>query len=265
MGQSIIQVNAFTNRPFTGNPAAVCILPNSREDRWMQQIAKEMNLPETAFLYEQPGGYRLRWFTPLEEEDLCGHATLATAHVLWEQERADPAQTLYFHTKSGLLTAHREGEWIVLDFPAEPIRLLPEIPAALKDRYGDIIKRAGSNRLDHFLELESETEVRRFNPEKALGTLPIHRGLIVSSQGDQGPYDIVSRFFAPNHGISEDPVTGSAHCALGPYWTELLAKDELLAFQASERGGTLRVRNRGNRVQLLGQAVTVWRGELAKA
>ncbi|PTX45760.1 PhzF family phenazine biosynthesis protein [Melghirimyces profundicolus] len=263
MGQKIIQVNAFTDRPFSGNPAAVCVMPGPADENWMRLVAREMNLPETAFLYPEGDGYHLRWFTPVEEEDLCGHATLASAHVLWEEGRFRPEETLRFHTRSGLLTARRSGGRIELDFPAEPVHPV-EIPPSLKEAFGDRIRFLGANHLDCLMELASETEVRGFDPDHpSLQSLPYRRGLIVTSASESGKYDIISRFFAPNHGIPEDPATGSAHCALGPYWTERLGKPELHAFQASERGGILHVRPEGDRVRLAGQAVTVWRGELA--
>ncbi|SDW08864.1 phenazine biosynthesis protein PhzF family [Marininema mesophilum] len=265
MKSPIIQVNAFTNRPFAGNPAAVCILSSPQDDKWMQHIAIEMNLSETAFIYkESEDHYQLRWFTVSQEEDLCGHATLASAHVLWEEELVDPKKPITFHSRSGPLTAHREGDHIRLDFPEEPITTLPTIDPALQKHYGDIIQTQGFNRLDHFLELTSEEAVLAFQPEVAINHLVGRRGLIISSRYHRQDVDFVSRFFAPvlGHGIPEDPVTGSAHCALGPYWAERIGKKKFSAFQASARGGHLRVELLNNRVHLLGQAVTIWKGTL---
>lgn len=263
MDQKIVQVNAFTDRPFSGNPAAVCILSGPRDEEWMQIVAREMNLSETAYLYPDGEGYRLRWFTPTEEEDLCGHATLASAHVLWEEGHLSPKETARFQTRSGLLTARRSGEQIQLDFPAERVRPVTDIPPSLQEAFGDRLRFLGANRMDHLMELASETDVRDFDPNHpALKSLPLQRGLIITSRSETGDFDIISRFFAPDHGIPEDPVTGSAHCALGPYWSEKLGKPELRAYQASERGGMITVRPEEDRVHLAGKAVTVWRGEL---
>lgn len=220
MRLKIVQVDAFTDKPFAGNPAAVCVLPQPADERWMQTVAREMNLSDTAFLYRRDDGFDLRWFTPMAEVDLCGHATLASAHVLWEDGHLKASEQARFHTRSGLLTAERKGEWIELDFPAT---------------------------------LEEPTAA----PEgllEALGVKPEYIG--------KNRYDFVSRFFGPAAGIDEDPVTGSAHCCLGPYWKKRLGKDQFVAYQASARGGVIRVRVGGKRVYLGGQAVTVLRGEL---
>ena len=262
MGLRIIQVDAFTDQPFRGNPAAVCILPNAGDENWMQNVAREMNLSETAFLQRQADGFDLRWFTPSVEVALCGHATLAAAHVLWEEGHLGHEQAARFHTKSGLLTAQRQGDWIELDFPATledpaapPDGLARALPAPL--RY------VGKNRFDYLVELESDEAVRRLQPDfPALRKIPV-RGVIVTSRSDSTDYDFVSRFFAPGAGIDEDPVTGSAHCCLGPYWSKRLGKNEFVAYQASARGGIVRVRLNGDRVILGGKAVTVLRGELA--
>jgi PhzF family phenazine biosynthesis protein len=213
-------------------------------------------------------GYQLRWFTPAVEVDLCGHATLAAAHVLWDEgylHRGEPAR---FHTRSGLLTAERRGDWIELDFPAEPAALEPA-PAALLEGLGAPARAAGRNRFDWLVELESEEAVRRLAPDiTRLATVPA-RGVIVTSRArpsaTAGAYDFVSRFFAPRLGVPEDPVCGSAHCCLAPYWSERLGKAELVGYQASPRGGVVRVRHRGPRVVLGGQAVTVMKGELMTA
>jgi PhzF family phenazine biosynthesis protein len=250
-------VDAFTSRPFAGNPAAVCLLEAARDDDWMQALAGEMNLSETAFLLPEADGYRLRWMTPKVEVDLCGHATLASAHVLWSEGRARLDQPIRFHTRSGLLSASRTGEDITLDFPAvraEPTGDDPGLAAAL----GAEIRSLGRNGMDYLVEVADERTLRRLTPDFArLAALPV-RGVIVTASSQE--YDFVSRFFAPRVGVPEDPVTGSAHCALGPFWSERLGKDDLRAFQASARGGEVRVGVRGERVLLGGRAVTVVRG-----
>jgi PhzF family phenazine biosynthesis protein len=257
----IFHVDAFTGKPFAGNPAAVCLLPQPAGAEWMQQVAREMNLSETAFLVRQGDGFQLRWFTPAVEVDLCGHATLASAHVLWQEGHLKPEETARFHTRSGLLTARRSGESIEMDFPAVHGEPAPA-PAQLVQALGVTPQYVGKNRFDYLVQVDSEETLRGLRPNFALlETLPI-RGLIVTSVAAAPPYDFVSRFFAPAAGINEDPVTGSAHCCLGPFWKTRLGKDEFLAYQASARGGEVRVRLRGERVLLGGQAVTVLRGEL---
>ena len=261
MGTPIVQVDAFTAEPFAGNPAAVCILPESRDDRWLQNVAREMNLSETAFLVRRGDGYDLRWFTPAVEVDLCGHATLASAHVLWEEGHLAPHEEARFHTRSGLLRAKRAGEWIELDFPAEPAQEVtppPELARAL-----DVAPRyVGRNRFDYLVQVASEAEVRTLRPDMGLLRQVPARGVIVTSAATTPGFDFVSRFFAPRAGVDEDPVTGSAHCCLGPFWSQRLGKTEFVAYQASSRGGSVRVRLAGDRVKLGGQAVTVLRGEL---
>jgi PhzF family phenazine biosynthesis protein len=263
MTQPIVQVDAFADAPFRGNPAAVCVLPQPRDDAWMQAVAAEMNLSETAFLVRQDDGFNLRWFTPTTEVDLCGHATLASAHVLWETGELALAQQARFHTRSGLLTAERDGDWITLDFPAKPATPV-DPPPGLLESLGAEARYVGKNEWDYLIEVADETTVRGLQPNydlfKGLGV----RGIMVTSRADGDEYDFVSRFFAPGSGIDEDPVTGSAHCCLGPFWQERLGKSEFLAYQASARGGVLRVRIDGERVHLGGQAVTVLRGELAE-
>jgi len=257
----LYQVDAFTDRPFAGNPAAVCFLPGPAEPQWMQDVAREMNLSETAFLHPEDGGYRLRWFTPAVEVELCGHATLASAHVLWESGRLAPGETARFQTLSGLLTAGRDGDWIELDFPArtaEPV----EPPPGLLEALGVEPVFVGKSRYDYFLEVAGEDAVRAVAPDfRVLRSLPV-RGIIVTARGTSNPFDFVSRFFAPGAGVDEDPVTGSAHCTLAPYWTSRLGRNELLAYQASARGGVVRVRVAGDRVRLGGRAVTVLAGGL---
>ncbi len=261
MGQPIAQVDAFTNRPFAGNPAAVCVLETPRDAAWMQQVALEMNLSETAFLHRQGDGFNLRWFTPTVEVDLCGHATLASAHILWEEGHLAPDEQARFYTRSGLLTASRQGDWIELDFPAKLEQADPE-PPDLASALGVVPRYIGKNQFDYLVEVASEAELRALRPDfTRLRSLPV-RGVIVTSRADAKEYDFVSRFFAPGSGIDEDPVTGSAHCCLGPFWQQRLGKDTFMAYQASPRGGVVRVRVAGDRILLGGQAVTVLRGEL---
>lgn len=261
MSQTIIQVDAFTHEPFRGNPAAVCVMNAPPEDRWMQAVAQEMNLSETAFLHPEAGGYRLRWFTPNTEVDLCGHATLASAHVLWSEGHLPPAQVARFITRSGWLAAEKKGEWIELDFPSEP-PVQTQAPQALLEGLQTAPRFVGKNRFDYFVEVASEETVRQLKPDlRRLAELSM-RGIIVTSRAAAGPYDFVSRFFGPAVGVDEDPVTGSAHCALAPYWSAQLHKTEMIGYQASARGGVVRVRMGDGRVYLAGQAVTVLRGEL---
>ncbi|MGH7334780.1 MAG: PhzF family phenazine biosynthesis protein [Candidatus Rokuibacteriota bacterium] len=260
-GIPLVQVDAFTSAPFGGNPAAVCLLTGPADEAWMQDVAREMNLSETAFLYPEGSGYRLRWFTPTVEVDLCGHATLASAHVLWETGRVQPATRIDFQTKSGRLSAERHEAWIELDFPAKPVEPV-EPPSDLLAALGAPACFVGRNRFDYLVEVEGASTVRALRPDlPRLASLPV-RGVMVTSRSDDPRYDFVSRFFAPGSGIAEDPVTGSAHCALGPYWMLRLEKDQLLGYQASARGGTVRVRVERDRVRLGGQAVTILRGEL---
>jgi PhzF family phenazine biosynthesis protein len=259
--QRFTQVDAFTDRPFAGNPAAVCVLPATRDDAWMQQVGGEMNLAETAFLVPRAKGYDLRWFTPTMEVDLCGHATLASAHVLWEEGHLRAGEAATFHTRSGVLTATRQGEMIWLDFPATPDRQTAE-PAELPGSLGVTIQYMGRTAFDYLVEVESAAVLRSMTPDLgALARLPV-RGVIVTARADTREHDFVSRFFAPAAGVPEDPVTGSAHCGLGPFWAARLGKKELVGYQASARGGTVRVRVDGDRVHLGGHAVTVLRGEL---
>ena len=262
MSLRITQVDAFTNRPFAGNPAAVCILAKAAEPDWMQNVAREMNLAETAFLVPKTDGYDLRWFTPAVEVDLCGHATLARAHVLWEDGHLTAGQQARFHTKSGLLTADARGEWIELDFPAtaaEPAKP----PAGLIEALGVQPRFVGRSRFDYLIEVDDETTVRRLDPDLGALARVQARGVIVTSRADgTSEYDFVSRFFAPQSGVPEDPVTGSAHCTLAPYWSAKIGRNELTGYQASSRGGVVRVGLAGARVHLGGQAVTVLRGEL---
>lgn len=261
MSQPLYIVDAFTDRPFAGNPAAVCPLDAAADDAWMQALAGEMNLSETAFLVPENDGYRLRWFTPKAEVDLCGHATLASAHILWETNLLALTDTARFYTRSGLLTVVRREGQMQMDFPAvraQPCTDAPDFAAAL----GVAVGFVGRNGMDYLVEVASETVLRALTPDLArLAALPV-RGVIVTAAGASDGIDFVSRFFAPRVGVPEDPVTGSAHCALGPYWAEKLGKADLTGYQASARGGTVRVGVRGERVLLSGGAVTVLRGQL---
>lgn len=259
--QRFTQVDAFTDRPFAGNPAAVCLLPSARDTAWMQQVALEMNLAETAFLVRRDDGFDLRWFTPATEVDLCGHATLASAHALWEEGHLKSSESACFHTRSGVLTATKLDDLIWLDFPATPVTPAAT-PAGLEQALGARVEQVGRTVFDYFVQLDTDTSVRSLSPDMvSLARLPV-RGVIVTAVSKDGRHDFVSRFFAPQSGIPEDPVTGSAHCALGPFWALRLGRAELAGYQASARGGTVLVRVDGERVHLGGRAVTVLRGEI---
>lgn len=259
-------VDAFTDVPFGGNPAAVCLLPDAApwpSDAWLQNVAREMNLSETAFLKPREGReYELRWFTPAVEVALCGHATLAAAHVLWESEAAKSAQLTFSTRKSGPLAALRaaSGE-IELDFPAQPATACAA-PYGLLDALGAKAGAVARNDDDFLVEVPTAADVRTLTPNFAALAQTDCRGVIVTAASDDSRYDFVSRFFAPRAGVNEDPVTGSAHCCLAVWWGERFGKTELTGFQASERGGAVRVRHDGTRVKLIGRAVTVTRGEL---
>lgn len=269
-------VDAFTAEPFAGNPAAVCLLDHPADATWMQAVARELGFSETAFIHAEDDAYRLRWFTPATEVELCGHATLASAHVLWTEGLLPADSSARFDTLSGRLRAERSGAWIELDFPAfatEPATAPPGLAEALGAE-PVTVTRSGD---DYLVELADESTVRTLAPDaRALAQLPL-RGVIVTATADGGAtavgagatatvsdtrYDFVSRFFAPGYGIDEDPVTGFAHCILGPYWAARLGRHTLVGYQASARGGYVRVTLRGGRVRLGGQAVTVMRGEL---
>jgi predicted PhzF superfamily epimerase YddE/YHI9 len=229
----------------------------------MQDVAREMNLSETAFLHPENGGYRLRWFTPAVEVALCGHATLASAHVLWEDGLLPREQQARFHTLSGVLTAAARGDWIEVDFPATPPEPAPA-PPGLAAALGAAPRWVGRSRFDYIVELDSEALVRGLKPDLTALQRVEARGVSVTSRATTPGYDFVSRFFAPRSGVPEDPVTGSAHCALAPFWSERLGggRTEMTAYQASARGGVVRVRLERDRVVLAMQAVTVLRGEL---
>jgi PhzF family phenazine biosynthesis protein len=262
----VYQVDAFTDKPFRGNSAAVTFLMGNVKDSWMQGFAMEMNLAETAFFMRKGDHYQLRWFTPTAEVDLCGHATLATAHIIYETNLVLPNEEIRFATRSGMLRASKDGDWIVLDFPSEAptaAPLLPELQAAI----GAPVVWSGENRMDYFLELENEAAVRNLKPDFGAIAALGRRGVIVTAKADseESQYHFVSRFFAPAVGINEDPVTGSAHCALAPYWGEKMDRVALVGYQASPRGGTVKVRVKGARVELKGKAITIFQGVVAKA
>ena len=262
MTLTIVQINAFTNKPFSGNPAAVCLLPEPASESWMQAVAKEMNLSETAFLVAHHDGYDLRWFTPSVEVDLCGHATLASAHHLWEVGHLSVDDTAQFHTASGLLTVEREADTMVMNFPATP-PVLSDPPTELLEVINADVNYVGRSSFDYLVEVPSENDVRNLDAHDfAVLTQLDSRGIIVTASSDSDSFDFVSRFFGSGVGIVEDPVTGSAHCALGPYWAEKLGKSDLMAFQVSARGGQIGIRMKRDRVLLIGQAVTVMQGEL---
>jgi PhzF family phenazine biosynthesis protein len=256
----IFQVDAFTSKAFGGNPAAVCLLSRLMPDAWMQSVAAEMNLSETAFLLPEEDGFSLRWFTPRVEVALCGHATLASAYVLFQTGRVPTEVTARFHTHSGLLTATENADWITLNFPTRPVKTVPE-PSGLRKSLGVEPLYVGMGE-DLLVEVGSEREVRECTPDFArLIELPV-RGVILTARAEMQGFDFVSRFFGPQVGVNEDPVTGSAHTSLAPYWSEKLGKTDFMAYQASARGGVLRVRLLGERVAISGQAVMIFEGEL---
>jgi PhzF family phenazine biosynthesis protein len=261
MGLPLFQVDAFAEKPFEGNPAAVCLLDRARDDGWMQAVGREMNLSETAFLVPRADGYDLRWFTPAVEVDLCGHATLASAHVLWEAGRLAADAPARFHTRSGVLTCRRQEEWIEMDFPADP-PAEAAAPPDLLPALGVESRWVGRGRFDYVVEVADEAAVRALAPDIRRVARVDCRGVIVTAPGSSGGFDFVSRFFGPAAGVDEDPVTGSAHCALAPFWAARLGRTELTGRQVSARGGTVRVRLEGDRVVLSGRAVTVLKGEL---
>ncbi len=254
-------VDAFTTKPFAGNPAAVCVLPAPRDETWMQLVAREMNLSETAFLHPIEGGYSLRWFTPTVEVELCGHATLVSAHTLWETGAVPAGHPTRFRTLSGWLTCRRAGDWIEMDFPATPAAPCAT-PPGLSEALGVDLLWSGSNGMDHLVEVADERTLRGLRPNFAALAPLTMRGMIVTCRSESPEFDFMSRFFAPAAGVNEDPVTGSAHCTLGPYWQAKLGKSDFSAYQASARGGVVKVGVRGDRVLLRGQAVMMSRVEL---
>jgi predicted PhzF superfamily epimerase YddE/YHI9 len=261
----LLQIDSFTERPFRGNPAAVCLLERPAKPEWMQDVAREMNLSETAFLHPMGDAFGLRWFTPAVEVELCGHATLASAHALWEEGILDPADPALFDTLSGRLVATRRGDRIEMDFPADEANPCEPPPGLLEAIGGPSPVAVARNRFDMLIEVANEAAVRSLAPDFGrLASLPV-RGVMVTAAADElvsRGIDFVSRFFAPAVGVNEDPVTGSAHCCLGPWWADRLGVSDLVGQQLSERGGTVGVSVRGERVLLAGSAVTVMRGNL---
>ncbi|MGC9435977.1 MAG: PhzF family phenazine biosynthesis protein [Methanomicrobiales archaeon] len=256
----IATVDAFTATPFRGNPAGVCILPGPVDDSWMEQVAAEMNLSETAFVAPQGRHFNLRWFTPATEVELCGHATLAAAHLLWERDIVPPMDPIRFYTRAGILMAYRDGKTVWLDLPANP-PLPAEVPADLPAMLGVEPLSVHRCRSDLLVEVAREADVRELAPDiRALAAFP--GSVIVTAPSDREDADFVSRVFAPAEGIDEDPVTGSAHCALGPFWTDRLGRIDLVGYQASRRGGYVQVNTAGDRVEIGGEAVTVLLGDL---
>ncbi len=258
--------DAFTTRPGSGNPAAVCLLDAPREDAWMQRVAAEMNLSETAFLLPEGEGWRLRWFTPAVEVSLCGHATLASAHILWESGALAADETARFDTLSGLLKANQRDGWIELDFPARDFEPA-EPPVGLVEALGvqpvGVVLSRGTHKSTYVLELADEVAVRAAAPDFArLYAVEATRAACVTSRAGDAETDFVSRFFAPRMGVNEDPVTGSVHCTLAPFWAAKMGKLSFRARQVSKRGGDLRVTLAGERVLIAGQAVTTLRGAL---
>lgn len=267
MSVPLYQVDAFATTPFAGNPAGVCLLRTPRASDWMQHVAAEMNLSETAFLEpKEEDVYRLRWFTPTDEVSLCGHATLASAHVLWEEDYVSQETAVHFETTSGRLTARRDDGWTWMDFPADPVSVTTPPTSLLNSLNGKTPDEVGYNRRDYLVRLQDPRAVRSLDPTlSALRALEEARGVIVTARADADDIDFVSRFFAPRVGVPEDPVTGSAHCALGPYWASQTGRTALTGRQVSGRGGTVRVHLEAadaERVTLGGQAVTVFSGHL---
>jgi PhzF family phenazine biosynthesis protein len=276
MPQPFHIVDAFTAEPFAGNPAAVYVLDELHDEKlhdknlhgekwpadvWLQCVAREMNQSETAFLVRSAGGFDLRWFTPLVEVDLCGHATLASAHVLWSTGAAEHNEPIAFNTRSGILTATQSDNRIELDFPLlseQPT----EVPGGLAEALGVTPIYVGKSHHDLLVEVATDAEVRSAQPNFTRLAAISTRGVIVTARSSDPTFDFVSRFFAPAAGINEDPVTGSAHCCLADFWRKRLSKDTFRAYQASPRGGVVHVRVVGDRAVLGGQAVTVACGEL---
>ena len=267
MSVPVFTIDAFTADAFAGNPAAVCLLDDPRPDEWMQRVAMEMNLSETAFVERRHGGFGLRWFTPAAEVALCGHATLASAHALWDAGWLPADQPARFDTRSGTLVAHRRSGGIELDLPAQPVTPC-EVPSSVVTALG--VRPVFTGRTperdlkdqDLLFQVDSEAIVRGLRPD--FRALRSHRyGCIVTARAKSEGIDFVSRYFAPCWGIDEDPVTGVAHCALAVYWSGRMGRASLVGYQASPRGGVVRTRLEGDRVFLSGPAVTVLRGTLA--
>jgi PhzF family phenazine biosynthesis protein len=254
-------VDAFTQAPFRGNTAGVCIPDGPADAAWMQQVAAELKHSETAFLFPEGETWNLRWFTPVKEVELCGHATLAAASVLFETGRVPKNIPVSFTTLSGVLTVRQDGEWISMDFPAQPAATSMTIPG-LGQALGAEPLYTGRNKYDILVELPLADDVCNLEPDMTALSAMKARGIIVTAASDLPHFDFVSRFFAPSVGVPEDPVTGSAHCCLGPYWGEKLHKTEMTGFQCSARGGSVRVKLEGDRVILGGHAVHVLFGKI---
>lgn len=258
----VYQIDTFTDVPFKGNAAAVCILEKDYNDSILKNIAMEMNLSETAFLRQvSDNEFNLRWFTPEVEVSLCGHGTLASAHLLWENKMVEENNVINFNTLSGILTAKKKKEWIELDMPKGNLRksdgdkfLLDSLEIVPKSIYEDEIV--------YLLEFNNEEEIIKLNPDFNLLQKARKEEIIVTSISNNENYDFVSRFFGPSIGVDEDSVTGSAHCYLAPYWGERLNKYEVLGFQASRRSGNVKCKLDGNRVLIQGKAITVLGGDL---
>ena len=263
MAIQLFQVDAFADKPFSGNPAAVCLMTEDKPDQWLQNVAAEMNLSETAFVWRlaDAEGFRLRWFTPTMEVDLCGHATLATAHSLWQSGWLAEDDQAVFESRSGKLTATKKDDHIYLNFPATPAVDSP-LPDDLKAAIDVQPIHTGKSREDFLIVVATADEVRNVNVDFQQMAKAESRGVILTAKSDDAQFDFISRFFGPAVGIDEDPVTGSAHCCLAPFWSKRLGKDELVAFQASQRGGTLKLKVEGERIHIGGTAQTVSKGEL---
>ena len=263
---SLYQVDAFTDQPYKGNPACVCLLADPADETWMQLVAREMNVSETTFLHPFKDGYKLRWFSPIRESNLCGHATLASAHILWETGHLAKSREVRFQTKAGELLATYDDGWIELNFPASPAKEL-QVPAWLETALGAPVKYFGKNsapEIDYIAELPDENAVENLTPNFSQLSKLDGRGIIVTAPASGGAYDFISRFFSADAGTPEDPVTGSAHCTLGPYWGAKWGRTVMTGYQASDRGGAVRVELWGDRVNLGGRAVTIAKIELTQ-
>lgn len=254
-------VDAFTSEPFRGNPAGVIVTDQEISVSQMQSIAAELGFSESAFVYRQESGYAIRWFTPTVEAPLCGHATLAAAHILWSQI-LETKNEIQFYSLSGQLKAARKADGeIELDFPKEEMQPITDIPSVITQEFGTQVKVFGKNRLDYIAQLENEDQVRDYQPDFQV-LAELGQGLIITAKADLPGIDFVSRVFAPSEGISEDPVTGSAHCCLSPYWSGILGRSRLVGQQLSRRGGLVKTVLADQRVLLSGRAVTIAQGEL---
>ena len=258
------QVDAFAVKPFKGNPAAVFLLESARDDSWLQAVAEEINLPETAFLLPKGHDYQLRWFTPTTEVDLCGHATIASAHILYEFGYYDFEETINFHTRSGIITSTFNRGTIELDMPRLNVKATP-MPEGLPKILGtEPVATLVSDAKTLIAEMPTSEHIRNFSPNfDEIENLDFE-GLAITALSDDPRFDFISRYFSPRAGIPEDPVTGMAHCALGPYWEAKLGKSNLHAYQASARGGEVWLRVTPNRVFVGGKAVTVLAGEMLR-